>query len=158
MACVGPPRAIQDICCARHDRKNTLAFTTDNAIADAGIEKDRIDGVLVKMANSEPSFLYGQKVAEARLPDPVVVYSDDELVVVDKPARLITAPTPESDRMNLSDLMRQRLGGAIFDAPLSYRPAFQAALAFNLLNLMLLGILYFAQRRRLPIRSAIPSP
>jgi predicted MFS family arabinose efflux permease len=40
------------------------------------------------------------------------------------------------------------LGGAIFDAMLSYRAAFQAALAFNLLNLMLLGLLLFAQRRR----------
>jgi MFS family permease len=40
------------------------------------------------------------------------------------------------------------LGGAIFDATLSYRSAFQAALAFNLLNLMLLGSLYFMQRRR----------
>jgi MFS family permease len=40
------------------------------------------------------------------------------------------------------------LGGAIFDATLSYRSAFQAALAFNLLNLMLLGALYVAQRRR----------
>ncbi len=40
------------------------------------------------------------------------------------------------------------LGGAIFDATLSYRPAFQAALAFNLLNLMLLGLLLFGQRRR----------
>jgi acetyl-CoA acetyltransferase len=35
------------------------------AILDAGIDKGMIDGVLVKMANSEPSFLYGQKVAEA---------------------------------------------------------------------------------------------
>jgi len=40
------------------------------------------------------------------------------------------------------------LGGAIFDATLSYRLAFQAALVFNLLNLMLLGALYIAQRRR----------
>ena len=40
------------------------------------------------------------------------------------------------------------LGGFIFDATLSYRSAFQAALAFNLLNLMLLGALYIAQRRR----------
>ena len=40
------------------------------------------------------------------------------------------------------------LGGAIFDATLSYRSAFQAALAFNLLNLMLLGALFFAHRRR----------
>ena len=41
------------------------------------------------------------------------------------------------------------LGGAIFDTTLSYRSAFQAALAFNLLNLMLLGALYMAQRRRI---------
>ena len=40
------------------------------------------------------------------------------------------------------------LGGAIFDATLSYRPAFQAALAFDILNLMLLGALLFTQRRR----------
>ncbi|MBL0899552.1 MAG: hypothetical protein IBJ17_12755 [Reyranella sp.] len=40
------------------------------------------------------------------------------------------------------------LGGFIFDATLSYISAFQSALAFNLLNLMLLGILYFAQQRR----------
>ena len=40
------------------------------------------------------------------------------------------------------------LGGALFDATLSYRSAFQAALAFNLLNLMLLGLLYLGGRRR----------
>lgn len=40
------------------------------------------------------------------------------------------------------------MGGAIFDATLSYRSAFQAALAFNLLNLMLLSLLYFGQRRQ----------
>ncbi len=40
------------------------------------------------------------------------------------------------------------MGGAIFDATLSYRAAFQAALMFNLLNLMLLGALHFGQRRR----------
>ncbi len=40
------------------------------------------------------------------------------------------------------------LGGAIFDATLSYRTAFQAALAFNLLNVMLLGALYFGRPRR----------
>ena len=39
------------------------------------------------------------------------------------------------------------LGGAIFDATVSYRPAFQAALAFDLVNLMLLGALYLMQRR-----------
>jgi hypothetical protein len=39
------------------------------------------------------------------------------------------------------------LGGAIFDATLSYRMAFEAALGFNLLNFMLLGLLYFGQKR-----------
>jgi MFS family permease len=42
------------------------------------------------------------------------------------------------------------MGGAIFDATLSYRPAFQLALVFNLLNLVLLGALYFWQRPRNP--------
>jgi MFS family permease len=39
-------------------------------------------------------------------------------------------------------------GGVIFDATLNYRAAFQAALAFNLLNVMLLGMLHLLQRRR----------
>jgi MFS family permease len=41
------------------------------------------------------------------------------------------------------------IGGAVFDATLSYRPAFQLALAFDILNLMLLGLLYLSQRRRI---------
>jgi MFS family permease len=41
------------------------------------------------------------------------------------------------------------MGGAVFDATLSYRPAFQLALAFDLVNLMLLGALYFIGRRRI---------
>jgi MFS family permease len=40
------------------------------------------------------------------------------------------------------------LGGAIFDATLSYRAAFKTALVFNLFNLMLLGMLLFFQRRQ----------
>jgi len=39
------------------------------------------------------------------------------------------------------------IGGAIFDATLSYRPAFQVALAFDLLNFMLLGALFIGRRR-----------
>ncbi len=45
------------------------------------------------------------------------------------------------------------MGGAIFDATLSYRVAFQAALILNLLNLLLLGVLYFGQRQRGVMRS-----
>jgi len=39
------------------------------------------------------------------------------------------------------------MGGAIFDATLSYRPSFQLALAFDLLNFMLLGLLFVGWRR-----------
>ena len=46
------------------------------------------------------------------------------------------------------------IGGAVFDATLSYRPAFQLALGFDLLNFMLLGLLYFWQRRRIWTRLA----
>jgi 23S rRNA pseudouridine1911/1915/1917 synthase len=41
------------------------------------------------------------------LPAYSVVYEDDDLVVIDKPAGLLTAPTPESDRNNLADLLRR---------------------------------------------------
>ena len=53
---------------------------------------------------------------ERRLPAYAVVFEDEELVVVDKPAGLLTAPTPESDRNNLSDLLARREGarGEIF--------------------------------------------
>ncbi|HSI01151.1 MAG TPA: MFS transporter [Reyranella sp.] len=47
------------------------------------------------------------------------------------------------------------IGGAVFDATLSYRPAFQLALAFDMLNFMLLGLIYFGQRRRIWARLSI---
>jgi MFS family permease len=47
------------------------------------------------------------------------------------------------------------MGGAIFDATLSYRAAFQAALILNVLNLMLLGLLYFGQKRRTSVRALV---
>jgi len=42
---------------------------------------------------------------ESRLPAHSVVFEDEDLVVVDKPAGLLTAPTPESDRNNLVKLV-----------------------------------------------------
>jgi 23S rRNA pseudouridine1911/1915/1917 synthase len=52
---------------------------------------------------------------DAALPPYAVVHEDDDLVVVDKPAGLVTAPTPESDRGNLADLLARRPGGgAVF--------------------------------------------
>jgi 23S rRNA pseudouridine1911/1915/1917 synthase len=48
---------------------------------------------------------------EAHLPPYEVVFTDDDIVVVHKPAGLVTAPTPESDRSNLFDqLSRSGLG------------------------------------------------
>jgi 23S rRNA pseudouridine1911/1915/1917 synthase len=47
---------------------------------------------------------------EGRLPPYAVVFEDDDIVVVDKPAGLLTAPTPESDRNNLADLLSRRPG------------------------------------------------
>jgi 23S rRNA pseudouridine1911/1915/1917 synthase len=49
---------------------------------------------------------------ERQLPPFTVVFEDDEIVVIDKPAGLLTAPTPESDRNNLADLLKRRPGGA----------------------------------------------
>ncbi|MEM9490419.1 MAG: pseudouridine synthase, partial [Myxococcota bacterium] len=49
------------------------------------------------------------------LPEFTVVHEDEQILVVDKPAGLITAPTPESDRGNLADLLRRRPGaGQVF--------------------------------------------
>ena len=52
----------------KHPGRDKVALIVEacaNAIRDARIEKSTVDGVLVKMANSEPSILYGQKIAEA---------------------------------------------------------------------------------------------
>jgi len=49
---------------------------------------------------------------EARLPPFAIVHEDEDVVVLDKPSGLLTAPTPESDRNNLSSLLARRAGGA----------------------------------------------
>jgi len=63
----------------------------------------------------------GEVGAEARardaaaLPAFAIVHEDDDVLVVDKPAGLVTAPTPESDRGNLLDALARRPGtGPIF--------------------------------------------
>ncbi len=47
---------------------------------------------------------------ERHLPPFRIVFEDDDIVVVDKPSGLLTAPTPESDRNNLADLLSRRPG------------------------------------------------
>jgi 23S rRNA pseudouridine1911/1915/1917 synthase len=49
---------------------------------------------------------------EARLPPFAIVFEDEDVVVVDKPSGLLTAPTPESDRNNLASLLSRRPGDA----------------------------------------------
>ncbi|MBK8257088.1 MAG: RluA family pseudouridine synthase [Polyangiaceae bacterium] len=51
---------------------------------------------------------------EAHLPEFRIVYTDTDVCVVDKPAGLLTAPTPESDRGNLARMLAEHLGGAVF--------------------------------------------
>ena len=41
---------------------------------------------------------------------PRIVYSDDHVIVVDKPAGLVTAPTPEADRGDLFDQLKHQFG------------------------------------------------
>ncbi len=43
-------------------------------------------------------------------PPPKIVHVDDHVIVVDKPAGLVTAPTPESDRGDLLDVLGQQFG------------------------------------------------
>lgn len=42
--------------------------------------------------------------------EPAIVHVDDHLIIVDKPAGLVTAPTPESNRGDLLDQLTKRYG------------------------------------------------
>ena len=52
----------------------------------------------------------GDAPAGPELPLPIV-FEDEHLIVVDKPAGMVTAPTPESDRGDALDRLRRRPGG-----------------------------------------------
>jgi 23S rRNA pseudouridine1911/1915/1917 synthase len=45
---------------------------------------------------------------EAKLPQPDILFEDEHVVVVFKPAGLLSAPTPESDRNNLLSMLSRR--------------------------------------------------
>ena len=45
-----------------------------------------------------------------KLPQPSLLFEDDDILVVAKPAGLLSAPTPESDRGNLADLLGRERG------------------------------------------------
>jgi 23S rRNA pseudouridine1911/1915/1917 synthase len=50
----------------------------------------------------------------AKLPPHKLIFEDDHIIVVEKPAGLLTAPTPESDRGNLSDALSRERGIRVF--------------------------------------------
>jgi 23S rRNA pseudouridine1911/1915/1917 synthase len=51
-----------------------------------------------------------------KLPRYSIVFRDDDLMIVEKPSGLLTAPTPESDRGNVLDLLQRRrdTGGQVW--------------------------------------------
>lgn len=69
-----------------------------------------LGGALVRAA-AEGVGTAARDRTDAGLPPYRVVHEDEHIVVVDKPAGLVTAPTPESDRGNLLDLLSRRPGG-----------------------------------------------
>jgi 23S rRNA pseudouridine1911/1915/1917 synthase len=56
----------------------------------------------------------GRAADAERLPPYRLVFEDDAITVVEKPAGLVTAPTPESDRGDLFDQLRRRGTGPLF--------------------------------------------
>jgi 23S rRNA pseudouridine1911/1915/1917 synthase len=50
-----------------------------------------------------------ERAGETPLP-PRIVHADDHIIIVDKPAGLVTAPTPESNRGDLLDQLSQQFG------------------------------------------------
>ena len=63
------------------------------------------------------------------------MYEDEDVIVVDKPAGLLTAPTPESDRSNLLALLSGGSGGR----------AAQAVHLVHRLDLPTSGLVMFAR-------------
>jgi 23S rRNA pseudouridine1911/1915/1917 synthase len=56
----------------------------------------------------------GRAADAERLPPYRLVFEDEAITVVEKPAGLVTAPTPESDRGDLFDQLRRRGTGPVF--------------------------------------------
>jgi 23S rRNA pseudouridine1911/1915/1917 synthase len=75
--------------------------------ARAGEEIVAIVGGALARATGKPGRA-ARDEDERRLPPYTVVFEDEDLVVVDKPAGLLAAPTPESDRNNLASLLERR--------------------------------------------------
>ena len=68
-------------------------------------------GGALERAAAQGTGIAARERNDAALPAYRVVHEDEDIIVVDKPAGLVTAPTPESDRGNLLDLLSRRSGG-----------------------------------------------
>ena len=55
-----------------------------------------------------------RRADEARLPAFTILHEDDDVLVVEKPPGLLSAPTPEGDRATLLSLLRRRGDGRVF--------------------------------------------
>src|SRR5262245_1504139 len=77
----------------------------------AGEEVVAIMGGALARATGRPGRA-ARSADERQLPPFAVVFEVEDIVVVDKPSGLLTAPTPESDRNNLADLLARRPGAA----------------------------------------------
>ena len=67
------------------------------------------------LARATPELGRSARAADVdRLPPYRLVFEDEAIIVVDKPAGLVTAPTPESDRGDLYDQLRRRDTGPVF--------------------------------------------
>lgn len=56
----------------------------------------------------------GRAADAEKLPPYRLVFEDEAITIVEKPAGLVTAPTPESDRGDLFDQLRRRNTGPVF--------------------------------------------
>jgi 23S rRNA pseudouridine1911/1915/1917 synthase len=90
-----------------------------------------LGGALTRATNQVGSAAREQDAS--KLPPYEVLFEDADIVVVNKPAGLLTAPTPESDRNNLSDLLSRRL------------PQRQSIFVVHRIDLQTSGILVFAK-------------
>jgi 23S rRNA pseudouridine1911/1915/1917 synthase len=77
------------------------------AVRAGQVVEANVGGALERAA-AEGTGTAARARSDATLPAYRVVHEDEHLIIVDKPAGLVTAPTPESDRGNLLDLLARR--------------------------------------------------
>jgi 23S rRNA pseudouridine1911/1915/1917 synthase len=70
----------------------------------------KIAGRLVRAGQTIEVHVGGAIESPGAAERPNIVFADDQVIVVDKPAGLVTAPTPESDRGDLLDLLTRSHG------------------------------------------------